>query len=142
MTIFRISFAGEIKKADHRTAGGKALVEFSLCKKNRTKQGEQESFTWIKVTLWEPADWMAAKLVKGAFVAGSGDMSTRSYEKDGEKKTSIEVRCTGFDVELPRDGQSADAPAPPPRSVPRTPAGGGGVDDEPLFARSEQEMMA
>ena len=128
MTVLRLTFAGEIKKAEHKTAGGKALVEISLCRKNYAKQGDPETFTWIKVKLWEPADFLAQKLVKGAFIAGSGELTSRSYEKDGVKGQSLEVRCSGFDVEMPRDGVAGDVPAP--QSAPRRPAPSAGDDDQ------------
>lgn len=114
MTILRAQFAGEIKKAEHKEVAGKKLVELSICKKNRTKQGEPDAFTWLKVALWEPADFQIPKLVKGAFVAGSGDMLLRSYEGRDGKQSSLECRCTSFELEV-SDGQlrqqSATAPS-------------------------------
>lgn len=144
MSRFRLEFSGEVKRVEHRTAGGKALVEFSLCRKNRTKEGEPEAFTWVKVQLWEPADWLANKLTKGAFVAGSGDLTLRSYQKDGQKDRVIEVRCSGFDIDMARDAQPA--PAEEGETIGRNglrqnprPAAGGGDLESPPFARSELE---
>jgi hypothetical protein len=136
VTVLRLTFAGEIKRADIKSAGPKTVAEVSLCRKNYAKEGQPETFTWVRVSIWEPADWMLAKLVKGAFIAGSGEMSARSYQKDGADKTSIEIRCTGYDVELPREAHSQDRE--PPKPEPRRPAPGGG-DDEPPFMRSELE---
>jgi len=119
MTILRLCFAGVIKKADHRQAGDKAIVEVSICKKNRTKQGDPEAFTWVRATIWEPADFQIPKLVKGAFIAGSGDMTARSYEGKEGKAFSIDVRCTSFDVELSDGAPGERVGAPAPRDVQR-----------------------
>lgn len=139
MTIIRVSFAGHVKKAEHRQAGTKPVVEFSLCRKNKTKDGEPEAFTWIRVTLWEPPEWMAAKIVKGAFIAGSGDAILRSYtDKNGAKAQSLDVRCGSFDVDMPDERQSGQAPAPAP-SRPAVPAAGGGDVEPPFMRRGEWE---
>jgi single-stranded DNA-binding protein len=114
MTILRLAFAGVVKKAEHRTAAGKSLVEVSICKKNRTKQGEPDAFTWIRVTLWEPAEFQAPKLVKGSFIAGTGDLTARSYEGKDGKAVSLEVSCRSFDVEVSDGAPAESAPAPRP----------------------------
>ncbi len=115
MTILKAQFAGEIKKADHKEVGGKKLVELSICKKNRTRQGEPDAFSWLKVCLWEPADFQIPKLVKGAFVAGSGDMQLRSYDGKEGKQTALECRCGSFDLEVsdgqPRQQSASAAPS-------------------------------
>lgn len=139
MTILKAQFAGEIKRADHKDVGGKKLVEVSICKKNRGKQGDPDTFTWLKVAIWEPAEFQVPKLVKGAFIAGSGDMALRSYEGKDGKASSLECRATSFDVEV-SDGSARsepqEAPAPVPAPKPRLPAGGGDYDaNQPPFAR-------
>ena len=147
MTLFRLQFAGRITKAEHKTAGNKPLVEVSLCRKY--KQGDEEFFTWVRVSIWEPAAFQTDKLHKGAFIAGSGDFKLRSYTKDGVKGTSAEVTCRSFDVEV-SDGGDADiqpagqrvAPAP---QRPAAPTGGSlGIDDSnfPPFNRSDLEFLA
>jgi single-stranded DNA-binding protein len=109
MTAFRLMFAGEIKTVETKNFNGIQFAELSLCKKNYAKQGTDPTFTWVRVGIREPADFLVAKLVKGAFIAGSGEMSARTYQdKDGKDKTSIDIRCTGFDVEMPRSEAAAD----------------------------------
>lgn len=145
MTIIRVSFAGHVKRAEHRQAGAKPVVEFSLCRKNKTKDGEPEAFTWIRVTLWEPPEWMAAKIIKGAFIAGSGDAILRTYtDKNGAKAQSLDVRCGSFDVDMPDERQQtvgAPEPAPAP-TRPSAPVGGasGGMDEPPFKSLSEFEL--
>ena len=131
MPIMRLQFSGEARKVEHKTIGGKSAVEIQLCKKNYTPQGQEATFTWVRVTVFEPKEFQ--KFHDGGFVSGSGELSMRSYtDKEGNKKQSLEVRCTSFDVETPRVVEAAEAPAPAPK--PQRPSGGGSVD-EPPFAR-------
>jgi single-stranded DNA-binding protein len=135
MTILRLAFAGVVKKAEHRTAAGKSLVEVSICKKNRTKQGEPDAFTWIRVTLWEPAEFQAPKLVKGSFIAGTGDLTARSYEGKDGKATSLEVSCRSFDVEVSDGGDAQAAPAqsaPAPRPTRPAPTAQSETEEPPF----------
>lgn len=131
MTILRLAFAGQIKKAEHRNAAGKSLVELSICKKNRTKQGEPDAFTWVRVTLWEPAEFQAPKLVKGSFIAGTGDLTARSYDGKDGKATSLEVSCRSFDVEV-SDAESSTAPAQAPRPTRPAPAAQAETEEPPF----------
>lgn len=114
MTIMRLQFAGTIMKCEHRQAGSKPICEVSLCKKKKGKDGEEDTYTWVRITLWEPKDFQASKLVKGNFIAGSGDAELRGYEKDGVKRQSLEVRCSSFDIEVtdgvPRTSAQQDTP--------------------------------
>lgn len=134
--IFRISFAGQITKADVKQISEKTLVEVSLCKKHKGRNGGEDTFTWLRVNVWEPADFQLPKLVKGSFIAGSGDFQLRSYEKDGQKGTSAECRCSSFDVEvsdgLPKEPQT-DKPLPQRVTAPRRPITSAIIDDEPPF---------
>jgi hypothetical protein len=127
----RLSFAGEIKKADHKMAGDKPIVEISLCKKFKERDAE-DSFTWIRITLWQPAEFQVAKLVKGSFIAGSGEFKLRSYMKDGVKGHSVEVRCSSYDIEV-SDGQPAVLVAAAPRPTPKPTARPDLGNDEPPF---------
>jgi len=116
MTILKLSFAGQIKgEVKARQARDSSLIEFSVCKKVKIKDAD-DRFDWVRVTLWKPAEFQTEKLVSGAFVAGCGDFSTRSYvDKAGATKTSLEVRCSSYDVEVgggEQGAQPARAPAP------------------------------
>lgn len=138
MTIMKCQFAGEIKKSEIKDVAGKKLAELSICKKN-SKKGEADSWLWLRISLWSPADFQIPKLVKGAFIAGSGDANVRSYvDKEGRERSSFEVSASSFDCEI-SDGsarQDAPAPAPVPAPSPRPRVDiGGGAGDEPPFAR-------
>ncbi len=110
MPQLRLFFSGEARKVELKTIGDKPAVQIQLCKKNYAKKGDEPTFTWITVLVWEPKELQT--FVEGGFVAGSGEFTMRSYtDKDGNKRQSAEVRCTSFDVETPRH---ADAPAMAP----------------------------
>jgi single-stranded DNA-binding protein len=140
MPNLRLQFSGEARKVEHKTIGGKAAVEIQLCKKNYAKQGDEPSFTWVRVMVWEPKEFQTFR--EGGFVAGSGEFTVRSYtDKDGNKKQSAEVRCTSFDIETPRPQEAGSEPAPvakaaarPTQPTRRAEQAGAG-DSEPPFAR-------
>ncbi len=120
MSLLKLLFAGEIKKIEMRQVGARSLAEVSVCKKNRTKEGDEESYTWANITIWGPfPDWMGPKLVKGAMIAGSGDATLRSYLKDGVKRQSLDVNCQSMDVEVsggaPREAQHEPTQRAEPR---------------------------
>ena len=149
MSMLKIIFSGEIKKVEHRQAGADSIIEFQICRKNSGKKDDPATFTWLRVTLWKPAEWQASKLVIGAFVSGVGDFQLRSY--DGQKRQSAEVRCSSFDVEVggpeKADGEKwpeRPAAAAPAQRAPAAPASGGGSsgDSEPPFMRSDLEWLA
>ena len=138
MTILRLTFAGQIKKAEWKNAAGKSICELSVCKKNKAKEGEEPTFTWVRVTLWEPADFQTPKLATGNFLAGSGEMTMRSYiDKTGAKGVSCEVSCRSFDVEVAAAGEQAPPVATDPAAAqpkrPAAPAPAASPDDEPPF---------
>lgn len=118
MSLYRLTFAGKAMKVEHKMAGDKPIIEVSLCRKQKGRGNDPETFCWIRVTIWQPPEFMS-RLAKGMFIGGTGELSTRSYEKDGQKHTSLEVRCGSFDVEI--GGDSTDAEAAPAPSAPRKP---------------------
>jgi hypothetical protein len=133
--MLRLQFSGEIRKCEHKTLGGKPMVELQICKKNYAKQGDEPSFTWIRVAVWEPKEFQ--HFHEGGFVAGSGEFSMRSFlNKDGVKQQSAEVRCGSFDVETPRitGVVNADRPVPTnPSPKPRVPAAAADDHNSPPF---------
>ncbi len=139
MTILRMSFAGKAMKVESKMAGDKPLLEVSLCKKVKGRNGGEDTFTWIRATIWQPPEFMVAKLVKGCFVAGSGEFTSRSFDGKEGKQTAMEVRCTSFDIEVGEsvggDGEAAPRPsvAPSRASGPSRPAAAPLSDDEPPF---------
>ncbi len=132
MTVLRMLFAGEAKKVDLKTVAGKQLLEVSLCRKHKAREGGEDTYSWIKCSIWEPPAFMVEKCVKGSFLAGSGEYQLRSYEKDGVKGHSAEVRCQSFDVEIGAASSRLGESHPPtavqrPAPIKPAPAQRGGV---------------
>lgn len=120
MSNFRMSFSGDVRKPKTLDIGGKKAVEFQLMKKNYGKPDAPATFTWVRVTLFDAKDWQITQCEEGKFVAGSGEFTLRSYEKDGEKRQSAEIRCSSFDLDGPFTGKDAAPVAGVP--APRKPA--------------------
>lgn len=75
---------------------GKALATFSLAQNSRVKDGENwvdGEPTWFRVSVFGPmAENVAESFAeKGARVIVQGGMKTNAWEKDGEKRTSLEI---------------------------------------------------
>ena len=111
MSSFKLFFSGDVRKPAIKDISGKKAVEFQLMKKNYVKQGDEATFTWIRVTLFDAKDWQLIQCQEGKFVSGCGDFSLRSFiDKEGIKKQSVEIRCNSFDLDAPRaDVANADA---------------------------------
>lgn len=135
MSLFKLTFAGAIKKAECRQVQDKTVLDLSVCRKNYAKQGEEATFTWVRVQVWGAPDWMAAKAIKGAFVAGCGEFTLRIYtDKQGKSGMSADVRCNSFDVEIGTDEPAEALPQKAPAKAPSKPAPATAVDeDEPPF---------
>ncbi len=105
--------SGEVKRADHRSAGTKDLTELAICRVNgKPKDGEQPTFTWVKINVWDAPDWMANQLVKGAWITAIGDLTLRKYQaKDGTEKHTLEMRCSSFDIDVMKAHATEEQPA-------------------------------
>jgi hypothetical protein len=112
--------SGVVKNVRH-IAGAKPGVEFSMCLKNRTKEGEEPSFTWARGLVWEPPDWM--RIEKGTeLTALNGQATLRSYkDKDGNDKVSLDAKYSSYDIQIHGQKQEAAAePAAPRKPAPKT----------------------
>lgn len=128
MSNFRLQFSGEIKKFREFQMGAKNAVELQLMKKNYTPKDQEASFTWIKVLVIDPKPFQLGWMNEGQFIAGSGEMSLTSFVgKDDQKKHTVEVRCSSFDIDAPYTGEK-EAPAPR-QTAPRKPAPANDDDD-------------
>lgn len=105
MTRFKLQFSGEIKKSREFNMGAKPAFELQLMKKNYTPQGAEPSWTWIKVMVVDPKDFQEDWFTEGKFIAGSGELSLKSYiNKELVKQQSIEIRCSSYDIDAPYSG--------------------------------------
>lgn len=73
----------------------KAVLNFRAVINHRRKQGDQfveTGSTWLNVSVWgKQGENAAAELHDKDLVALSGQLETRDYEKDGEKRTSLDL---------------------------------------------------
>lgn len=110
------SFTGNLGgDAEQRyTANNDPVVSFSVAIKSG--YGQKESTVWAKCSLWgKRGEAIAQYLTKGTQVAVSGELSVREWEKDGVKRSSIEVRAN--DVTLLGKKATEDAPKKPAKAA-------------------------
>ncbi len=89
--IGHMGAAPEVKNLDN----GNKMARFSLATNEvyLDKKGEKQTNTdWHNVVAWEKTAELAEQLLqKGTEVAIEGKLTTRTWEKDGEKKYITEV---------------------------------------------------
>lgn len=102
---------------EHRyTPAGTSFAKFRLAVDRpfvnaETKQREAD---FLDICCWrQTADFTANYLQRGRLVAVEGRIQTRSFEKDGQKRTAVEIVADNVrGLDKPKDGAPAgDAPA-------------------------------
>ncbi|WP_099021237.1 single-stranded DNA-binding protein [Mycolicibacterium palauense] len=79
------------------TQGGKAVASMNIANNSRRKnqqtgQWEDGDATFLRCSIWgDYAEHVAETLTKGSKVIGTGVLKQRSYEKDGQNRTVLEV---------------------------------------------------
>lgn len=93
------AFTGRVV-ADHqgpREVGQNKVLNFRVA--SDVGFGDKKTTLWLNCALWNGrAESLAPYLKKGQFVAVSGELSQREYEKDGQTRTSLEVRVNDIDL--------------------------------------------
>ncbi len=136
MSLFTMMFSGDVRKPAVKDIGGKRAVEFQLMKKNYSPAGQEATFTWIRVTVFDAKDWQVEQCQEGKFVSGYGEFTLRSYvNKEGAKVQSAEVRATSFQLDAPRTDKGEAPVAAPVKSVPPKRPAAAPKDDEIPFMR-------
>lgn len=86
------------------TPSGAAVCNFTVASTPRVKDGD--SWTdgepmFVRCAIWrQPAENVAETLTRGMRVIVSGRLKSRSYEKDGQKRTSLELDVDGVGPDL------------------------------------------
>ena len=98
------------------TQKGDAVVTFSFGVQSGF--GDKATTTWARCSLFgKRGESVAPYLLKGQLVGVSGELSAREWQnKDGQTKTSIEVRVNDVQLLGKKDGQQQAAPQ---RQAPR-----------------------
>lgn len=94
---------------------GTSILNFSLAVNERIKKGEE----WIDYTNWfdvvvfgRRADSLSKILAKGMKVAVSGHLRYSTWERDGVKRSKIEVIADDIDIMQRRESQQNGSYAP------------------------------
>ena len=91
--IWNLGNDPEIKNLD----SGKKLAKFAIATNESYKNAQGEKITdtqWHNVIVWgKTAEIVERYLSKGKEVAVEGKLTSRSYEKDGEKRYVTEIVC-------------------------------------------------
>lgn len=101
------------------TSGGAPVLELSIADTPRRKndRGEWEDAgdtNWFRASVWGPlAEALADIARKGAQATVTGTLAPRAFEKDGQARTSLDIRVDAIGIREKR-GQSAPRPAPAP----------------------------
>ena len=121
----RVYLLGNIgAKPELVTTGGGSLLKLRLAttevrfdkERNRTEHTE-----WHSVVIWgKRADGLSRILGKGDRIAVEGSLETRSYDKNGEKRYSTQVKARGIYLCGGRGGGSSRAvQSPAPQQPPK-----------------------
>lgn len=89
------------------TANGTKVCNFRLAFNNRTKvDGKWEDVSnFIDVTVFGgTGEWLSEHMPKGTKIAVQGYLHMRQWEKDGQKRSKIEI--VGTDVEMMARGEA------------------------------------
>lgn len=117
------------------TQSGTAITRFTVATSRRRKNGDQwedVDTTFWTCTAWDQlAEQVMEHLKKGQAVVVSGQAYQANWEKDGEKRSRIEVRVDAAGPNLRWPPKQADRAKP---STPEAdPWANGGATDEPPF---------
>jgi len=107
------------KDAEQRfTQGGEGIVSFSVAVKSG--YGDKASTTWAKCSMFgKRGEAVLPYLNKGQLVGVSGEMTAREWQdKEGQKRTSIEVRVNDLTLLGKSDSQERK-PAPAIQEKPK-----------------------
>ena len=117
MSINIVNISGNITRDSEirRTQGGTAILGFGVAVNDRRKNqqtGEWEDYpNFIDCTMFGTrAEKLAGMLTKGTKVCVLGKLRYMSWEKDGQKRSKIEVIVD--DIEFMSRREAASAPAP------------------------------
>jgi single-strand DNA-binding protein len=97
-------------------ASGAVVADFRVATTPRrydkaTEQWRDQETMWFGVTCWRSlADNVAASVRKGDRVVVTGKLTQRTYEKDGERRTVMEIDASAVGFELTRGAVLAHRP--------------------------------
>jgi single-strand DNA-binding protein len=113
------------------TPAGDAVCTFSVATTDKKKDGTDET-TWFRITTWRRQAEVANQyLSKGKQVYIEGRLKAQEYtDRDGNKRTSLEVTATDMQFLGSRGDDEAGGSAPRPSPRPAPQAGGAAPEDD------------
>lgn len=133
MSINRVSITGNLTRDPELrvTAGGTQVLSFGVAVNDRRRNpqtGEWEDYpNFVDCTMFGTrAEAVSRFLAKGNKVAIEGKLRYSSWEKDGQRRSKLEVIVDEIEFMSQRQGAAAPAavpvstPAPAPAAVPPT----------------------
>ena len=123
--IGRVGRDPEMRYLPNGDAACNASIAVSKRWKDKTSGEMKEQTTWVPLSMFgKTAELFCQYAKKGSQIRVNGEFSVRKYtDKDGNEKTSTEIRVQDFQLlgAKPEGGGSAPAPAPAPapRPAPR-----------------------
>ena len=108
MSVNSVTISGNVGRDPElrSTAGGTGVLGFSVAVNERVKRGDSwEDYTnWVDVVIFgKRAESLSRILTKGMKVAVSGRLHYSSWEKDGQKRSKMEVVANEVDLMQRRD---------------------------------------
>lgn len=128
MSINRVAISGNLTRDPElrTTQGGMQVLGFGVAVNDRRKNpqtGEWEDYpNFVDCTMFGTrAEAVGRFLSKGSKVAIEGKLRYSSWEKDGQKRSKLEVIVDEVELMSQRQGQQAPqyAPQPAPQAAPR-----------------------
>lgn len=112
MSINNVCISGNIGRDPEirATQGGSSILTFSLAVSERVKKGEEwtDYTNWVDVVVFgRRADSLHRILAKGMKVAIDGKLRYSTWERDGQKRSKIEVIANDVDIMQRRDGSQS-----------------------------------
>jgi single-strand DNA-binding protein len=127
-----IGFVGRDPET-RETTDGTPVTQFSVATTERWKGKDdqpREHTEWHRIVFFGPAAKQLADFVrKGSYVAIEGSLRSRTYEKDGATRTTIEIRGTEYWL---LDRRPAGNDVSPPNDAEPPPHDGPGENELPL----------
>jgi single-strand DNA-binding protein len=133
MSINHVAISGNLTRdAELRPAGATSVLSFGVAVNDRRRNqatGEWEDVpNFVDCTVFgSRAEKLAQYLVKGTKVAIDGRLRYSSWEKDGQKRSKLEVIVNELEFMSRRDGQQQ---------------GGGYVTPNPQYATQPQQAAS
>lgn len=112
MSVNSVTISGNIGNdpAMRQTQSGSSVMTFSVAVSERVKRGEEwtDYTNWIDVVVFgKRAEGLSKFLAKGMKVCVCGKLRYSSWEKDGQKRSKVEVIADDVDIMQRRDASGS-----------------------------------